>query len=366
MNHKRSSNPTPFAPDTYVPALAEETYRVYAFRAESKKIFNAWQRTFRPYLHKLLGIDKIARRPRCDLTPHKLGEVAKETYVREEWTIQSEPGVNIPFFLLRPQEVEGSVNPTEPRPLVLTPHGHGKAGKRTYVGLWETEEERHSIVDGERDIALQAVKEGYVAIAPDMRGFANLRRQEEIETDQTSSCRTLQLHALLFGRTLIGERVWDIGRLIDYAMTREEIDPERIIITGNSGGGTVSLFAAACDERISIAIPASYFCTFEHSIGSIHHCACNYVPGIMAAAEMYDVAGLIAPRPFLAVTGRHDPIFPYEGVKIAFAHLKHIYEVAGVPERCQLYTGEEGHRYYKDGVWPFVRQALEEWTPRQA
>jgi predicted esterase len=196
-----------------------------------------------------------------------------------------------------------------------------------------------------------------------MRGFASLRRQEEIEADQTSSCRTLQMHAMLFGRTLIGERVWDIGRLIDYAETREVIDSKRIIITGNSGGGTVSLFAAACDERISIAVPSSYFCTFEHSIGSIHHCACNYVPGIMAAAEMYDVAGLIAPRPFLAVAGRHDPIFPYEGVKIAFAHLKNVYETAGVAERCQLYIGEGGHRYYKDGVWPFVHQALRDWVP---
>ncbi len=362
MKHKPASDATRFTPDTYVPALAEETYRTYAFRAESKAMFEAWQRTFRPFLRGLLGIDKIAQRARCDLQPYKLGEVTTADCIREEWIIQSEPGVKIPFFLLRPQETKGSANPTAPRPLVLTPHGHGKAGKRTYVGLWDTEEARRSIVDGERDIALQAVKEGYIAIAPDMRGFASLRRHEDIETDQTSSCRTLQMHALLFGRTLIGERVWDIGRLIDYATTREEIDHKRIIITGNSGGGTVSLFAAACDERIRIAIPSSYFCTFEHSIGSIHHCACNYVPGIMAAAEMYDVAGLIVPRPFLAVAGRHDPIFPYEGVKIAFARLKHIYETAGVPERCQLYTGDEGHRYYKAGVWPFVQRALTAWS----
>lgn len=241
------------------------------------------------------------------------------------------------------------------RPLVLTPHGHGKAGKRTYAGLWETDAERREIEEGERDVALQAVREGYVAIAPDVRAFAGLRRREEREQDATSSCRTLQLHALLFGRTLIGERVWDLGRLIDYAATRPEVDTARIVVTGNSGGGTVSLFAAACDERISVAVPASYFCTFEASIGSIHHCECNYVPGLLAEAEMYDVAGLIAPRPFMAVAGRHDPIFRYEAVQEAFHRLRASYVVAGVPDRCALSTGEGGHRYYKAEVWPFVR-----------
>jgi dienelactone hydrolase len=157
---------------------------------------------------------------------------------------------------------------------------------------------------------------------------------------------------------LIGERVWDIMRLIDYAVTRPDVDARRVVITGNSGGGTVSLFAAACDERITVAVPSSYFCTFERSLGSIEHCACNYVPGLLAAAEMYDVAGLITPRPFLAVAGRTDPIFPYDGVELAFDRLQRIYAAAGVPERCELYTGAGGHRYYKARVWPFIRQWL--------
>ena len=341
-------------PDNYVHQLAAETHRLFAFHARTQAGLEAWQRAFRPYLRTMLGLDAIAARGICDLHPRQEGEETLADHVREEWTIQTEPGFEVPFYLLRPVTV------TEPRPLVLTPHGHGKAGKRTYAGLWDTEAERLSIADGERDVALQAVREGYVAIAPDMRAFATMRLQKDIEVDATSSCRDLQMRALLFGRTLIGERVWDIGRLIDYAATRPEVDAKRIVITGNSGGGTISLFAAACDPRITIAVPSSYFCTFEASIGSIHHCECNYVPGIMAVAEMHDVAGLIAPRPFLAVAGREDPIFPIAGVTLAFERLSRIYEVAGVPERCQLYIGDGGHRYYKAGVWPFVRQMLAE------
>lgn len=92
---------------------------------------------------------------------------------------------------------------------------------------------------------------------------------------------------------------------------------------------------------------------------TFHHCECNYIPGMMATAEMYNVAGPIAPHPFLAVAGREDPLFPYPAVKQAFERLQHIYDVAGAPpEHCQLYAGEGGHRYYKAGVWPFVRQML--------
>ena len=207
-------------------------------------------------------------------------------------------------------------------------------------------------------MALQAVRAGCVAIASDMRGFAGLRRREDRDRDAVSSCRPLQMHALLFGRTLVGERVWDVGRLIDYAATRPEVDAARIAVTGNSGGGTVTLFAAACDERVAAAIPGSYFCTFAASLGAIHHCECNYVPGLLADAEMYDVAGLIAPRPFLAVAGRHDPIFPYPAVEEAFERLRAIYADAGAADRCALSSGEGGHRYYKADVWPFVRRWL--------
>ena len=101
------------------------------------------------------------------------------------------------------------------------------------------------------------------------------------------------------------------------------------------------------------------FRTFAGSIGSIHHCDCNYVPGILRLGEMYDVAGLIAPRPFCAISGKDDPIFPITEAKYAFSILKKIYEVAGVPDNCELYVGHAGHRYYKAGAWSFIHKHFE-------
>ncbi|MGC9349496.1 MAG: alpha/beta hydrolase family protein [Anaerolineae bacterium] len=330
-------------------ALYEKAPAEFGFQAETREAWLAWQAAFRPRLRQHLGLDNIA----ADTAGHRptavfFDSTDEGSHVRESWRIWVEPTVPLPFYLLRPKEVDG------PLPLVLTPHGHNRP--HVYVGITHNEQERASIAMGERDIAVQAVEQGYLAIAATTRAFGETRTREDKEEDKVHSCRTQLMHDLLVGRTPIGDRVWDISRLIDWALETQNIDPERIAITGNSGGGTISLFAAACDTRISVAVPSSYFCTFAGSIGSIHHCDCNYVPGILRLGEMYDVAGLVAPRPFCAIAGKDDTIFPIEYVRFAFDKLRRVYEVAGVPERCQLYVGDQGHRYYKAGAWPFIRK----------
>ncbi len=326
----------------------------FAFRASEPADVQAWQETFRPALRRLLGLDSIQALLPADFAPRAEPQQVEDLgdYLRETWRLWVEPDVPLPFYLLRPKQSNGRL------PLVLTPHGHGQP--YIYAGIFHSPQEEASIREGERDIAVQAVREGYVVIAPTARGFGETRNAKDQAEQKLSSCHTLLLHDVLVGRTPIGDRVWDIERLIDWATGRADVDAARIAITGNSGGGTTALFAAACDPRITVAVPSSYFCTFQGSIGSIHHCECNYVPGILTLGEMYDVAGLIAPRPFCAISGVEDPIFPNQHTREAFAALKKVYQAAGVPERCQLYEGQGGHRYYKDGAWPFIRKWFEQ------
>ncbi len=321
----------------------------FEFRGDSRRDWSSWARRFRPRLRAALGVDAMA----SDLAGHapRAERRAAEdmgSYVRESWHLWTEPDLPLPFYLLLPKSARGR------RPLVLTPHGHNHP--HIYVGIAADDDERRSIAEGERDIACQAVCEGYVTIAPTTRGFGETRTEADRCGNALSSCRTRLMHGLLVGRTPIGERVWDISRLIDWALSRDDVDARRIAITGNSGGGTVSLFAAACDERIAVAVPSCYFCTFRASIGSIRHCDCNYVPGILRLGEMYDVAGLIAPRPFRAIAGEQDPIFPIAHVRAAFERLQRIYAAAGAADDCSLYAGAGGHRFYKDGAWPFIRR----------
>jgi len=340
----------------YAPAHDSVIYAAagmkYAFNGSSRNDFEEWQKAFRPELRRILGLNIIeASLAGYKPVAQRLSSEDIGYAVRERWRIWTEPTVPLPFILLIPKGVD------KPRPLVITPHGHSK-NTELYAGIYHSKEEQDEGEKGERDIAVQAVKEGCIAIAPTTRGFGETRTPEDLKKDALSSCHTLLLHDILVGRTPIGDRVWDISKIIDWALENLPVDPEKIVVTGNSGGGTVTLFAAACDTRIAIAVPSSYFCTFTGSIGTIHHCECNYIPGILQLGEMADVAGLIAPRAFCAVNGQLDDIFPINETRKAFSHLKRIYSAAGVPDNCELYVGPEGHRYYKAGAWSFINKQL--------
>jgi hypothetical protein len=164
--------------------------------------------------------------------------------------------------------------------------------------------------------------------------------------------------SLLLGRTMIGERAWDVSRAIDALATFPELDLSRICCMGNSGGGTLTYFAACLDQRIRLAMPSCAVCTFRGSIAAIDHCVCNYVPGILRYVEMPDLAGLIAPRPLIVVTGRRDTIFPLPAVQSAFATIQQIYTAAGAADRCRLIIGDEGHRFYAADAWPVFQEML--------
>jgi poly(3-hydroxybutyrate) depolymerase len=322
----------------------------YRFCASTSVELIAWQQQFRTRLRTILGLDRMEK-DLVDFEPYaqQLDENVMGDFIRQRWVLQVEPTVPLPFILLKPKEISG------PLPLVLTPHGHSK-NTEMYAGIVTNLEEEAFMLEGDRDIAVQAVREGYLVIAPTTRGFRETRTEQDKTEDNQNSCRDLLVHDLLVGRTPTGDRVWDISRLIDWACEVIPIDKQRVAITGNSTGGTISLFATALDERITLSAPGSYFCTFAGSIGSIHHCECNYIPGLLTLGEMADIAGLIAPRPFMAINGKEDPIYPIEEVYKAFEQLKKIYQVADATDNVALFVGEGGHRYYKAGIWSFIRR----------
>lgn len=342
----------PYDDQRHTNELFREIPRRLTCKASSLAEFREWQAAFRTRLRDLLGVTNMTHEVRFEGRAERVETATLDGYTREKWYLWTEPSVPLPIWVLIPERPAA-----RPYPLVLTPHGHN--APENYLGIAFDEKQKAGIRDGERDIAVQAVREGYLCILPTARGFGETMRLDDRQAKKISSCRTANMHAMLFGRTMIGCRVWDISRILDWAMGRYEIDRRRIAITGNSGGGTTSVFAPACDERITVAVPSCYFCTFAASIGSIYHCECNYVPGLLREAEMYDVAGLIAPRPFRAIAGKEDAIFPIAAVRESFAKLKTIYRLAGAEDRCELYEGDGPHRYYRAGSWPFVSKWFE-------
>jgi hypothetical protein len=137
------------------------------------------------------------------------------------------------------------------------------------------------------------------------------------------------------------------------------VNPKTLGVMGNSGGGTTSLFSSALLNRLQLSMPSCYFCTFRDSMMAMHHCECNYIPGMLLYAEMADIMGLFAPKPVVIVNGKRDPIFPIEAARNEFRRLKSIYRAAGAADHCHHVIGGSSHRFYATLAWDVMLKEIE-------
>ena len=121
--------------------------------------------------------------------------------------------------------------------------------------------------------------------------------------------------AMLVGHTNLRYMLWDSIRALDYLLTRSDVDPTRIAIAGNSGGGLNTMYAMPLEPRFAAGTAFCCPCSFEAWIrDGGNHCICNHLPGICRQMEQFQFVGLCAPRPFLVGSGQKDRSFPIEGV----------------------------------------------------
>ena len=198
----------------------------------------------------------------------------------------SRPGVSVLAYILVPE------NARTPAPAMICVPGHGR-GVDDIVGIDDQGRDRTDKAGYQHDFAIQVAEAGMAAVAIEPMGFGC--RRDPLNARQGLSrkaCEPAAGGALLVGETMIGWRVWDVMRTIDYIATRTDLDASRVGCMGISGGGTVTLFSTALEPRIRAALVSGYLNTFRDSVGSLSHCIDNYVPGILNWAEMYDIAGL--------------------------------------------------------------------------
>jgi len=343
--------PEPVA--NYLARLYAPGAQPLAFRTDYPGGFQRWRTEARAALLARLGMDRIAaaaagHQPRVVLEkPMDRGD-----FIRQRGSIETEPGILIPFWLLTPKR-------PPPWPVGIFPHGHDTRGHDTTAGVFADEAHTGKSVAEDRDVAVQAVRHGFIAIAPATRGISTHVIPDLDARHGDRECRSQVIHCLLAGRTAVGERVWDVQRILDWAIALPNADASHVLMMGNSGGGMVTLFAAACDERITIAVPSCSFAPSASASGYIFHCDCNTVPGLMDIGGLTGVAGLAAPRRMLAVNGRKDPLFTQGEIERGVAEARMHFKAAGAPDRFQHAWGEEGHRFYADLMWPFVLAAIQ-------
>jgi len=305
----------------------DAAYRPYAFRARTAEEYACWRRDFRARLSTLLGFDKMLP---CAPEPESLGTERLEGYTREKMVISTEPGVKMPFYVLRPD----TAKPGERLPAVLAPHGHGSYGKAAVCGIdYGDARLRQSIDELNYDYGVQLVRAGFLVFCPDARGFGERAEPGRQSKERLLDCSCSILNAMAYplGMNVTGMWAWDLMRLIDYALTRGDADPGRLNCAGLSGGGMQTLWLTAMDERVKNAIISGYFYGYKQSLLEMNkNCSCNYVPGLWEAADIGDVAALCAGRGVFIETGDIDPLNGADGLDNVFPQLETVRRAAGL------------------------------------
>ncbi len=323
--------------------------RALAFQAKTKAEAVAWQKKLRKRVESCLGGFPVTH---ADLRTRSFETKDLPSHTREALAFESRDGSFVFAYLLKPKNVR------PPLSVVICLPGHGR-GVDDIVGIDPEGRDRTQKIGYEYDYALQVVEHGMAALAIEPMGFGCRRDPAARKAGQgQSSCQPAAGAALLLGETMAAWRTWDVMRACDFIATRKDLDSDRIGCMGISGGGTVTLYAAALEPRIRAAFMSCSLCTFRDCILSLSHCIDNYVPGILNWAEMGDIAGLIAPRPFFVESGEKDPIFPLAGSREAFQAVQRVYEVFGQSELCKREEFPAEHEFHGKGGLEFLRRHL--------
>jgi len=159
------------------------------------------------------------------------------------------------------------------------------------------------------------------------------------------------------GYTPAGVEAWFGIRALDYLCSRPEVDPERLGLTGRSGGGSYTWTVAALDERVKVACPVAGVTDLQNQVvdGCVEgHCDCMFFLNSYRW-DFPQVAALLAPRPLLIANSDKDKIFPLDGVVRLHAEVRRIYELYGAKDKLGLLITEGPHLDTQDLQVPVFR-----------
>ena len=268
--------------------------------AASKEEWEARRKSVAAELQKALGLDPWPER--TPLNPRVTGRAEREAYTIENVVFESRPHFCVTANVYVPKG-----GPT-PRAAVVVVPGHAMKEGKNY-DLYRLGE-------------LGLVAQGFTVLAYDPIGQG--------ERQLRGYSHAAGYAALLVGWTNEGFIVWDTVRAIDYLASRPDVDPKRIGLTGNSGGGENTFYTMPIEPRLAAGASFCFVCSYHDWVkDGGDHCICNHMPGILRHMEEFEIVGLNAPRPFLAGNGAKDPIFPIAGTRRTMERARAIYALQG-------------------------------------
>lgn len=281
-------------------------------------------------LNRALG--KLPEHP-CPLQPVLMEQKDYSDFYMEKIAYHTMDNIRVPVIVLIPKDG------AQAWPAVLACHGHGN-GQLDAIGM----DAAGTMLDHpgiHNRFAVELVRKGVLVVIPEIMGFGARRLTNDF--DKNSSCATLAAHLLMLGKTLAGMRVYEARRAIDYIQTRNDVQHNKIGILGFSGGGLISAYTAALDERVRATVLCGWMNTFEGSILSRLHCTDNYLPALLPDAEQIDLTTLIAPRALFVEAGEQDTVFPLFSAEQAITQLEQHYHLLNARDQFAYHIHAGGH-----------------------
>ncbi|MDP7253368.1 MAG: acetylxylan esterase [Planctomycetota bacterium] len=280
-----------------------------------------WKTVREERKHEFFGMLGLADLPaRGELSPQVSGTTQGEGYSIRRLSIQSLPGVHVNCNLYIPDGLEG------PGPAVLYVCGHGMIGTQHYQAqgdLW--------------------ARRGYVLLALDTL------EQGDSRGDHHGIYYETEMDWINRGYTSSGGELWNSLRALDYLCSLVEVDEERIGVTGISGGGALSWWVGAADERVKAIAPVCGTSTMTSHIAERTvngHCDCMLYLNLHQR-EMSEIGALCAPRPLLVGCAREDSLFHPDAYRLVVEQTRKIYSFYGKGELCTLCEYPGPHSYSK-------------------
>lgn len=285
--------------------------------------YPAHQEEYRAELAEMLGLSPLPER--TDLKATITGELVYDDIVIKKLHYQASPGLYVTANLYVPKEQ------TEPLPAILYVCGHSRnvEGDVSYGNK-----------AGYHHHGVWFARNGYVCLMIDTIQLG------EFQGVHHGTYRMGMWWWNARGYTPAGVEAWNGIRGIDYLQSLPEVDPERIGVTGRSGGGAYSWWVAALDTRVKAAVPVAGITSMRNHIvdGCISgHCDCMF----QVNSQQWDyamVSALVAPRPLLLTNTDKDTIFPLDGVMDVFWKTRSVYEQFGAEKNLGLAISEGPHK----------------------
>ena len=261
------------------------------------------------------------------------GQFVREGYRVENVIFESQPGMKVTANLYLPTAGQG------PYPAVLGVAGHSVNGKAsaTYQAAF-----------------IGFVRNGFAVLAFDPPGQGERSEYFDAAVGKsrigvgTAEHSMAGLQCLLTGHTLARYETWDGVRALDYLLTRPEIDPRRISVAGNSGGGTQAAYLAAVEPRLAAVVSSCYMTRWrELWSGPGPQDAEQVFPSFLSKGlDFGDFALAWAPRPFIMTTAIQD-YFPIAGGRATYKQNQRLFDLLGGGEKAGYFEYDDSHGWSK-------------------